>query len=511
MNLAKRIAAARLGSTSTTSIEELEHSLFYPVPQEEACGVLLPHQVEHAYRLKSILERRGLAADTSKPGTGKTYVASMVASELNLPVMVFCPKPIMTRWGEVLRSFGNSVITVTNYDMARSSHSSYEVKWYDMRKGHTDVTSICPWITKSRITRDGKDIVTFNWNIPYKCLIIFDEEHVGKNVHTQSFAMIDGAVRAAKEQGHKVLYASATPVEKREQLTSILKFLDVVERPDAASVQRFFSREIGSTDLVEIHNYLYAFDNDDPSKSTGCMSWMPEATIPDHITNEVRSVPHQLDAKTTALIAKHTAEIMAIKARLRERRYDNSLGRLNANRTFIEELKVPLIAQRAKDMLEQGYWVPIFVNYVNSVKAINEILSKDYKVVTIFGSQTTQDTDEAVRAFNAGEARVIICTISKGGQSISLHDTSEGGIRPRFSIVSIPTSATQLVQALGRCYRTNVTSSCITEIPVCKGDIMEEKIAELLNSKSQDISRFTIGRDSDFKIYDSAISAITAN
>lgn len=508
MEFAKRIAVSGLKIDNSTTKKEMDNSLYYPSPHLVSCGELLPHQIDHAHRLKTIIKRRGLAADTSKPGTGKTYVAAKIAAQLGLPVMVFCPKPIMTRWYEVLRMFGNSVVTVTNYDMARSSHSNYEVKWYDMRNGSADSPSICPWITKNKRTRRGKDHITFRWNIPYKCFIIFDEEHVGKNVHTQSFSMVDGAVKSAKKQGHKVLYASATPVEKRDQLKSILKFLDVIQRPDSNSVDRFFSREIGSRDLVDIHRYLYAFDEHDLTRSTGCMSWMPEAKIPSHITNTVRSVPHQLDAETTALIAKHTREIMAVKARLRDRVWGNSLGRLNANRTFIERLKVPLMAARAKTMLERGHWVPIFVNYRDSVMELKDILEKDYNVVTIFGSQSTQETDEAVRAFNEGDAQVIICTISKGGQSISLHDTSEGGIRPRFSIVSIPTSATQLVQALGRCYRTNVTSSCVTEIPVCKGDIMEEKIADLLNNKSHDISRFTIGKENDFNIYVAAINDI---
>lgn len=507
-NLAKRVAASRIHIDENTTLKDIEHCIRYPKPNIMSVGELLPHQIDHAYRLKYMLLRRGIAADTSKPGTGKTYVASKIAADLGLPVLVFCPKPIMTRWYEVMRMFGNSVVTVTNYDMARSSHSDSEVKWYDMRDGYTEVPSICPWVTKRKMRYKGKDKTIFRWRIPYKCLIIFDEEHVGKNVHTQTFGMIDGAVEAAKRQGHYILYASATPVEKRDQLKSILKLLDVIDRPDAAAVKRFFSREIGSSDMGDIHRYLYAFNPADPMKGTGCMSWMPEAEIPANITNTVRSVAHEIDAETMAKIAKYTREIMEARARLRNKVFDNSLGRLNANRTYIEKLKVPLLARRAREMLKQGYWVPIFVNHKFAVEELKKDLETDYKVATIYGSQSTQEVDEAVRAFNSGECRVIICTISKGGQSISLHDTSEGGIRPRFSLISIPTSATQLVQALGRCYRTNVTSSCITEIPICKGDVVEESIARLLNSKSHDISKFTIGKENDFNIYVTALESL---
>jgi hypothetical protein len=46
--------------------------------------------------------------------------------------------------------------------------------------------------------KGDKEMTKFTFQFPYKCFIIFDEEHVGKNVHTQTFAFMDGAVRAAK-------------------------------------------------------------------------------------------------------------------------------------------------------------------------------------------------------------------------------------------------------------------------------------------------------------------------
>src|SRR5699024_925290 len=150
------------------TVEDTVDTLRYPKPPLTCYGALLPHQIDHCERIKDILRRRGIAGDTSKPGTGKTYVASQVAADMHLPVLVFSPKPLMSKCYEVLTTFGNSVATITNYDMARSAYSDHEVKWYDMRQGQTDRASICPWITKTKESRNGKDIIKFHWKLPYK-------------------------------------------------------------------------------------------------------------------------------------------------------------------------------------------------------------------------------------------------------------------------------------------------------------------------------------------------------
>jgi hypothetical protein len=91
----------------------------------------------------------------------------------------------------------------------------------------------------------------------------------------------------------------------------------------------------------------------------------------------------------------------------------------------------------------------------------------------------------------------------KGGISLSFHDTE--GTRPRYVIISPPTSATNLLQCIGRSFRTNVKSSVIQRIIFAEGDTIEESIKNGLNAKMDDICRFTIGRDNDFQLLDLAI------
>lgn len=497
LEILRRLAAANVEITDTMTSQQAIDIIRHPFPNNNVViGELLDHQTKHANRIYDILSQRGFAGDTSKPGTGKTYVASAVSKRFNLPVMVFCPKTVMNKWYECLVQFGNQVVTVTNYDMARSSHSDEDVKWFDMRQNYVETATICPWIKKSKRLRNGKEETRFSFQIPYKCFIIFDEEHVGKNVHTQTFAFMDGAMRAAKKQGHKILYASATPIERKEQLKSVLKLLTMIPKADMLVVNKYFKDHIGTDKMEEIHKYLYDDRN-------GYMSSMQEATIPKGITNDVRAEIYHMNEEITKKIAAKNEENLELRKRLKEKNYDHTLGSINANRKIIEEYKVPKMAEIAEEVLAKGYWVEIFVNYKSSLYELDKILSPNWKVSLLHGDQKKHEEQAAVSNFNEGRTQVLISTIMKGGISLSFHDTV--GTRPRYVIISPPTSATNLLQCIGRSFRTNVMSSVIQRIVFVEGDKIEESIKEGLNAKMHDICKFTIGRQNDFQLLDLAM------
>ena len=78
--------------------------------------------------------------------------------------------------------------------------------------------------------------------------------------------------------------------------------------------------------------------------------------------------------------------------------------------------------------------------------------------------------------------------IQVGGTSIGLHDTS--GKYPRVSIISPSFSSIEIVQALGRIYRSNVKSNCLQKLIFC-ANTYEEKICDIIKNKSSFISKLT--------------------
>lgn len=112
---------------------------------------LLPYQVPHEARMLRAFNELGYAVDGSDPGTGKTYVGSSIATKLNMPVLVACPKVSVPVWRRVLQGFGVEVIDVVNFEKLRTGNTPYG-----------------SWTTKKK---------QFMWNLPQNTLLIFDEAH----------------------------------------------------------------------------------------------------------------------------------------------------------------------------------------------------------------------------------------------------------------------------------------------------------------------------------------------
>lgn len=531
IELAKRIAASRL-SLNTAMDEHMVTSVIkYPHVPTFSTGELLDHQIDHVNRLNHIISTKGSAGDTTPPGGGKTYTGAAVARRQCLPVMVFCTKSGISMWWKVLRMWGVPVVTVTNYDMARSSHSDSIVKWYDMRDGYTDTATICPWIVKDKVRKrvsiGCKEAIRFTWNLPYKCLIIFDEEHAGKNTHTQTFSFIKGAVQASKRYGHKLLYLSATPIEKKVNLKSIMYFLGLITQPCMIAVNTYFKEKIGSTDMTDVHRYLYSVDPEACTHMgacgcTGSMSSMPAAKFPTGIINDVRPIAFPMTEEVTRQIAAKNKEILLLRERLRERVYDNTLGSINANRRFIETYKIDKAEELAiagirgtfpiDDTFRQFKRVAIFTNYKSTLHTLYDRLSSCTALVDgverplgplislLHGDQSKQESDSAALDYNEGRTRILISTIRKGGLSLSFHDTV--GDKETLVIIFPPTSATDLCQCIGRTFRTNTKSPVTQVILFTMGDQVEESIREALQIKLRAILNFTTGADCEFDLHD---------
>ena len=84
--------------------------------------------------------------------------------------------------------------------------------------------------------------------------------------------------------------------------------------------------------------------------------------------------------------------------------------------------------------------------------------------------------------------------IQVGSMSISLDDRN--GKNPRVSIISPSYSSIELVQALGRIYRSSTKSPCLQKIIYCAGTF-EERVAKILSKKRDMMETIT---DDDMRI-----------
>jgi hypothetical protein len=496
MHRLKHIAATRIHITSETTVKEVSNRIEYPIVPGKLEGSLLPHQIVHTANLDNILNTRDSAADCSKPGRGKTHAACAILRRRRLPAMIWCPKSMITTWYRTLTRWGIPIISITNYDMARTSHSDSVVKWYDMRNGFTNVATVCPWIRKRRIFNQ-KEEFEFIASFPYQVGMIVDEEHTGKNTHTQTFSLLKALMKCGKKEGHKSLYLTATPIEKKVNLKSILFFLGYVTKPDMNAVNSFFRKKIGTTNMDDIHSFLY---NKEKSVSS-----MPEPEYPKGVTNDVKALTYKMDDEKAARIAAINEEIIMARRGLALKQSDNSIGLMNGNRQLGEKEKIEKFVELTIEALQEYPRVGIFVTYKNTLFTIREQLL-DYldedQISVIHGDISNEDCDREAAKYVAGESRVMICTIKKGGQSLSFHDV-KGGL-DTFVIISPPTSATDIAQCSGRHFRTGSMSRVVQRIVFTEGDPIEESIRTALNRKLDEILTLTTGQASNFNLYDLA-------
>lgn len=482
IRLAQNISTQNISKDHIDTVNSWQSYFDLPTKHERNPNVnLMSHQVEHAKFLLNVLNKRYITADTSEAGNGKTYVAAWIASKLNLPLFILCPKSVITPWYNISKEFGNRISTVTNYEMVRGSDTSLDVKWYDMRYDITSTISVCPWISKIKY----KDNVSYRWNLPYKSLIIFDEEHVGKNTGTLSNSLIEGAVEAARKYGHKILIITATPIEKNTNLKSILYFLGVIPMPSMVYVNKYKDDIIKSRDIKFLHDKLYDGEN-------GIVASMPEFK-PINVYNYVDDITFHLNDLEQQLCLMDNETINRLKQDIDDS--SNSLGEMTKTQQISEYYILPKLADIVVNNTSKR--ICVFLNFVHSVNTfIKYLIEKGVdidSIGTIYTNQTRDTVQSTIDKYNKGDIKYLIATISKAGKSISLHDRI-GTLKTHVYIFP-PTSATDLMQTMKRHYRAGIKSDVKHTIIYVNGCKIQDVQKDNLELKMNEISNFTLGKN----------------
>jgi superfamily II DNA or RNA helicase len=175
----------------------------------------------------------------------------------------------------------------------------------------------------------------------------------------------------------------------------------------------------------------------------------------------------------------------------------HKLAQINEIRQKIENIKVPIIIELLEDYYGQNKSIVIFVNYVSSYQLIAKYLQKHrIAYAQINGTQDTETREAQIHMFQSNQVRICVSMIQAGGVAISLHDTT--GHFPRVSIISPSYSCIELIQTLGRIYRTGVQSPCVQKIVYCAGT-WEDRIAMTLRAKRDVLDTVT---DDDLGVFD---------
>jgi superfamily II DNA or RNA helicase len=172
---------------------------------------------------------------------------------------------------------------------------------------------------------------------------------------------------------------------------------------------------------------------------------------------------------------KHEGEVPAIVAATRERQRS-------------ELMKVPALIEEIEDRLEEGEYVVVFLQYVDTIKAVLSRIKCEAALIT--GGWSGKKSQVEMEKFQSGKVQLCICQTDAGSESIDLHDID--GSRPRHVIIFPTYKSNTLIQVIGRTVRSGGKSPVVQRLVYSSGGI-EEKIAKAVEGKLENLSMLMDG------------------
>lgn len=419
---------------------------------------LFEHQIDNSKRLVEILETNRGAVDLSDMGVGKTITALNVAKTMKKPILVVCPKSIISNWQDSIEEIGfEEESHVTNYEQIRAN------------KDHRYYVPV------------GR---TFQWRIDPNTLVIFDEAHRLKS-YSSKISKICRTLEC------KCLMLSATLAVSPLEMRCVGTILEMF------TWSQFFAwiQLNGCQRKPRFGGFEYKWENnrwrDDLRVFSVC-------TKIDEVRDDMKDnlIQNKIIPISNTKVVKQAFD-----------RYEELAKKKDAAKSALESLcyalqiceleKIGYFKDRIYDNFLQNYKSIVFLNYRNSQECLMEAL--DTLCVRSFflnGDSSDVVRENTIRDFMHRKIDCIILTYGTCGEGISLDDR-EGDFK-RIVMLSPNWSGIKMKQALGRAYRATTKSDVVQQIVFAKGTL-EERVAECVMNKL--ISFDKLGNENLFDIF----------
>lgn len=411
---------------------------------------LIPYQQDHTTRLINIIKLNKRGLDASLMGLGKTYCAIVCCLMLNLRPFIICPKIVIKNWMDVMETFHCQYFGITSYELLQKFG-------YFTNKNKK---SVCEFLTKN----NNEYVVNEN-KLPNDVIIIYDEVHKCKNILTNNGQIL----HAFSKTNLKILMLSGTVAEQPIYFILVGLVLKLYE-----TYEEGHSWIVKKSKLKDTNNYMLAFHKIIYPKYA--------SKIDENIMKELYPSCH-IEGKCFVMenSDKINENYEELKNSLKNKKNMAITEYMKTNQKN-ELLKINTIIYETEKEIQNGNSIVIFVNYTETLLQLSKLLNTN---CLVYGNIDAITKNKNIQNFNDDKERIIICNIKCGSNSISLHDLN--GNYPRVAFIMPTWSVTDLIQALGRIYRTNVKtptrqyivfSDCVNELYI------QSKIKDKLNNIS---------------------------
>lgn len=421
---------------------------------------LLPYQHDHFKKLAKILKNNNSAIDSSDAGIGKTYISIGLAKLLNLNVIFICNKSIISYVYEICKLFEVNLLALVNYEMIKKG------KMYTFDSEGNLKKVKCPYIT----IRDNN--IIWNNTMLYNTMFIFDEAHNCKSHKTQSGKLLLNTIDVINDinNNSKLLMISATLCNNIDEFKVYGYMLGYYKK-----LKDFNKFKKEYVDIKDLNLLLYKNDNAKGSRISFA-DISKNIEYKNKIISKSYNISRNIVNNIDKLYNKINKNINIIENKAYNSLEDIKIEILKA-RQKIELLKIEIIIYLI-DKHKNDCSIAVFVNFKKTI----ELLKEHYDTNCIIdGSVSSENRDKNIKNFKSGKETLILCNIKSGGVSINLHNTEIEG-KTFISIIFPSFSLTELVQTLGRIYRSGIKGNVIQYIPFTTS-ILEEKICVNINEK----------------------------
>ena len=459
---------------------------------------IMPTQVEHFKKVLNILQNEVGYLDVSQFGCGKSYCALAVAITFKMGLILFAPKTVIPQWRRIAKRYGVHIYTAMTYNALRGTEKN--------------------GVSHDLLTRNGDEFIPTH--VLEDCsrsglLIVYDECHYLKNDNSQlhaASALSREAVRLSR-MGCNVRIAalSATPADKKENITNLFKILGIVLEPNLYRYNRSTKKYV-LEGLQEAINKCNRYDRDNTfhivcrsvNKSTSKLichelytrilknvisSSMPK---PDNgrkkdIKNIFAIMPPE-DVERMKAGALLFASATSYRPETGMVNYASmDWGKITESRREIDSAKVPSIARLAREELDRdkNCKVILYFTFKRDMYRAQDLLEK-YGTLVMNGD-VVKDV-ERVKMMDAfqkpdTEYRVFISNPAVGGMGIEIDDV-HGGFK-RFMFIAPSYHFIDEFQCQGRVDRMNTKSDAVIRYVYSKAFPYESSILQCIAEKSE--------------------------
>jgi superfamily II DNA or RNA helicase len=469
--------------------QDLSSILYDPleVSNENSKVVLLQRQITHFHTIINILKTNHYYIDTSPTGSGKTYTTLAVAIATKRKLLIVCPKMVKVAWQSAARLSGVKLFDIITYHSITGSKMHSPKNYLTRKETEINQDLVPDFECKPDILRIWEK---------ERVLIVFDEIHVALSENSAQMRSVSTLFRMAlshpSPSGSRMCMLSATVMQKEEFSIPFFRMIGMLPL-DLKFVNKNIRTELN---IKARANLIQMCRNKAPEATDRVLDLIPKdatiATLAYQLLHQVIKPLTQAEMpKPVYKFAQDNKRAFYLtdqndEASSKLKRLNMALGQISSMNTEetqltltedkmakmgaimnkmwdLQKLKVPILVRliRHRLVITPEAKIVVFSDIIEGLldEIKKELENNGYHILMLTGKQNEQQNEDALEKFNSIDLkyRVILCTTSKGGVGINLHDID--GSRPRYVFMLPSFRVKDMHQAAGRTLREGIKSN----------------------------------------------------